>query len=143
MKFSALGHQLTEFYFRRAILYCPFAPFSILFARAVQLADGDDLDRLNQFAASLQLEALPADAMTHPYRLYQLLCQAARLYFDSNSSLSWPSGRLGAPIPSHNYDPTIYWAGLNSSDGLATYGVYDWSGDNQQIMGWLSGDAML
>lgn len=102
-----------------------------------------DLDRLDRFATSLQLETLPPEAITHPYRLYQLLCQAARLYFDFNTTPPWPADAPKALTQSQTNDPTVYWGGLEVADGFATHGVYDWSSDNQQIMGWLSGDAML
>jgi hypothetical protein len=124
--------------FNRAILYCPFVPFSILFTRAVQLSDVADLDRLDRFAASLQSDTTPPEAITHPYRLYMLLCKAARLYFDLETP-SWPAD----PAMLHNM--TDVWAGFDraQSGGAQTHGLYDWSYDSQRVMELLSEDALF
>lgn len=136
----------------RAILYCPFVPFSILFTRAVQLSDIADLDRLDRFANSLQPEKTPPEAVTHPYRLYKLLCQATRLYFDFD-----PPSRPVDPTIIHNL--TDFWAEFDfahsgvgagaaadeslEAGGPQTYGLYDWCQDSQQIMGLLNEDVMF
>ena len=136
----------------RAILHVPFVPFNILFTRAVQLLDVADLARLDQFAASLQPEATSPGSATHPYRLYKLLCQAARLYVDSK-------------IPSLPEDPTLTHNLPNSLDEFdfadfeirteaaanetlqagdpQTYGLSDWYYSNQQMMSLLDDDVMF
>ncbi|TAQ88823.1 hypothetical protein B7494_g2840 [Chlorociboria aeruginascens] len=67
----------------RAILHTPFVPFNILFTRTIQLLDITDLARLDRFAASFKPEVASLGLTTYPYRLYELLCQAARLYAPS------------------------------------------------------------
>ncbi|RDW74799.1 hypothetical protein BP6252_05941 [Coleophoma cylindrospora] len=139
-------------YINWAILYCPFAPFSILFTRAVQLSDMADLARLDRFATSLQPASTPPEAITHPYRLYKLLCQAARLYFDSDT----PSQSTEQNTIPNTAD---FWAefdfvqsGIETATavdqssktaGSQTYELYDWAQDAQQIMGFLSEDVMF
>ena len=135
-----------------AILYCPFVPFSILFTRAVQLSDVTDLNRLDRFADSLQPDMTPSEAITHPYRLYKLLCQAIRLYLDLDTA-SWPAD----PSMIHNltdlsaefdFVHSEIEAGAIADEpleaaGLQTNGLYDWWHDSQQIMGLPSEDAMF
>lgn len=134
----------------RAILYCPFVPFSILFSRAVQLLDTAELARLDRFATSLQSGTNPPEEITHPYRLYQLLCQAARLYFD----LDHTQRPADSTMIHHRTDP---WAEVEFAqsglvaeatademlvgDILRSRGLYDWSYDSQQFMGLLNDDV--
>lgn len=136
----------------RAILYCPFVPFSILFTRAVQLSDIADLARLDRFATSLQPEMSSAEAITHPYRLYKLLCQATRLYFD----LDTPNLSEN-PIMTHNlinFGADFDFAHSEMEAGAIagetwkagdpqTHGLYDWWHDSQQMIGLLSDDFMF
>ncbi|KAF2238759.1 hypothetical protein EV356DRAFT_563475 [Viridothelium virens] len=139
-------------YINWAILYCPFVPFSILFTRAVQLSDMADLDRLDRFENSLQPSLIPPEAITHPYRLYKLLCQAARLYFDLNAP-SWPTDQtishtLTGISNEFDLSHSVMEGGVISDESLKPnspqmYGLYDWWHDSQQIMGLLSEDIMF
>ncbi|KAF2463340.1 uncharacterized protein BDR25DRAFT_384650 [Lindgomyces ingoldianus] len=92
-------------YVNWAILHTPFVPFSILFTRAVQVFDAADLARLDCFATSLHPEAASHESATQPYRLYELLCQAARLY-------------LGSNVPDPPVDPTL---ALNLPDSFSEF----------------------
>ncbi|CCF34219.1 fungal specific transcription factor, partial [Colletotrichum higginsianum] len=52
----------------------------IIFTCVVRTFNFDDLALLERFAASLKPETTDENSPTHPYRLYDLLCQAARLH---------------------------------------------------------------
>lgn len=67
-------------------MHNPFVPFSVLFTRSVQLSDATDLSYLDRFSESLRLGEHSAGSITHPYRLYKLLCQAAHLYISQDAT---------------------------------------------------------
>ncbi|KAK1983625.1 hypothetical protein LZ30DRAFT_713819 [Colletotrichum cereale] len=67
-------------YLNWAITHVPFVPFSVIFTCVVRTSNFEDLVLLERFAASLKPETAGESSPTHPYRLYDLLCQAARLY---------------------------------------------------------------
>ncbi|KAE8451664.1 hypothetical protein EG329_003121 [Mollisiaceae sp. DMI_Dod_QoI] len=139
----------------RAILYTPFVPFNILFTRAVHFSDLADLARLDRFAASLLPEASPPDSITHPYRLYQLLCEAARLYIEANisSSSSLPIATdltHGVRESSGGFDLTHFGTEVGTAgndlagpDDSQNYGLSDWYLGNQQLMNLLDEDIMV
>ncbi|KAF2117979.1 hypothetical protein BDV96DRAFT_406881 [Lophiotrema nucula] len=144
---KALGNDMIVTYVNWAIIYCPFVPFSILFNRAVQLWDIDDLARLDRFADSLRPEASPDDAITHPYRLYKLLCQATRLYLNIDAT-SWPTDSTlltdtPAPWMSGDFTKAGLQDGTMDASALPSQGLYDWWQDSQQFMGLLVGDTMF
>ena len=139
----------------RAILHIPFVPFSILFTRAVQLLDVADLARLDRFAASLQPDAASSsESITHPHRLYELLCQAARLYIDSTNN---PSSSSADQTLTHNLPDSVgefdfahfgMEAGAAANEtleagGPQAYRLSDWYYGNQQIMSLLDEDIMF
>jgi hypothetical protein len=92
------------------------------------------------------------ETITHPYRLYSLLCQAARLYFDSGVSSR-------AAMPSMMHGPNDGWAQFDfaqsgweagsagtdtlTADGFQMYGLYDWCHDSQQLMELMSEEMMF
>jgi hypothetical protein len=100
----------------------------------------------------LQPETASPEAITHPYRLYELLCQATRLYFDLD-----PLNRPTDPTMMHNL--TDFWAEFDcahsgieagataaetwEASGSQTHGLYDWCQDSQHMMGLLSEDVMF
>jgi hypothetical protein len=104
----------------RAILHTPFVPFTVLYTRAVQLLDREDLSRLDAFAASLKSSA---GTDTHS-RLYELLCQSARMYIDSNLSLNDFS-----QSQSLDFDSEILRA--EELDDASLFGAADWYYGNQ------------
>ncbi|KAL2819062.1 hypothetical protein BDW59DRAFT_165217 [Aspergillus cavernicola] len=114
-------------YISCAILYCPFVPFSILFTRAVQLCDVADLARLDRFAISLHRETDTPEGLTHPYRLYQLLCQTARLYCDS----AIPGSGDTTVVPRLQES----WADFDSAYPGTETGLYDWCHDSHHFFG--------
>lgn len=77
----------------------PFIPFSILFNRTIQVSDREDLAKLEQFAASLRPGEGVTDSATHPYRLYKLLCQAARIHIDSTPSTASDLSEQAFAVP--------------------------------------------
>lgn len=128
----------------RAVLYTPFFPFSIVFSNAIQNSDLDDLDRLDRFVASFKSETADSDPATHPYRVYELLSQTARLYVESgirpshtnkaspnpsdltmvDDAVANPAEVSGVEIPARGDDHN---SGLDAGD---------WFQSNQQFM-WL------
>ncbi|KAI8711625.1 Zn(2)-C6 fungal-type domain-containing protein [Fusarium sp. LHS14.1] len=138
-------------YVNWALLNTPFVPFSILFAHAIERLDMEDFARLERFAVSLKLEAADTEPLTHPHRLYELLCKAGRLYLSSNTLLS----QLGDTLDP-NMLATLASAehmGIMTETGTAMqgpdyYGDYmldlgGWYHDNQQLMSLLDEDFMF
>ncbi|KAI0881294.1 uncharacterized protein GGS22DRAFT_192382 [Annulohypoxylon maeteangense] len=136
-------------YINWAVLHTPFMPFSILFTRAVQLSDFADLVRLDRFATSMKPET-PPDSITHPYRLYELLCQAARLYVESNTSSADMSITNALSDPLGEFDFTSFGmeVGVVSNETIETivpqtFELGDWYYGNQQMMSLLDEDVMF
>lgn len=127
-------------------MHGPFVPFSVLFTRAVQHLDVADLARLDQFAASLQSEENSPGSITHPYRLYELLCQSARLYFDHSSAPAdlTLTNDLHNPINEFDLEYSAVDSGVsasrNFSEGVA---LSDWYYGNQQIMNLFEEDEIF
>lgn len=129
----------------------PFAPFSIIFTRAIRLLDVTDLARLNLFAASLQPEVGSAESVTHPYRLYELLCQAAQLHFDWRIPFDGNTGIVDTVSPSQSgfeFPHIVVEGSATTGDMLASSGsqpdrLSDWYYSNQQIMGLFEDDTIF
>ncbi|KFA56223.1 hypothetical protein S40293_00182 [Stachybotrys chartarum IBT 40293] len=165
---------IAKKYISWAILQTPFVPFSILFSRAVHLSDGDDLGRLETFAASLEpAEASEGAAPTHPHRLYDLLCQAARLRMDASTMASsqlstdrstsskLPVASPGASLAGHDAPGCVATAGpafAGSDDaapapdmhmdmplleGVDGTSLGNWYYGNQQLMCFLDEDCFF
>ncbi|KAE9369112.1 hypothetical protein N431DRAFT_485113 [Stipitochalara longipes BDJ] len=139
-------------YINWAILHCPFVPFNILFDRAVQLLDIADLARLDCFAASFQPDAASPESITHPYRLYKLLCETVRLYFDLNTSSSSSDTTLihntadsfsKFELAHYGIDGGVAANDILGVDGAQAYGLSGWYYGNQQIMGLLDEDVLF
>lgn len=133
-------------------MHTPFVAFSILFTHAVQRSDFADLAILDRFATSLEPEDASSESITHPHRLYKLLCKAARLYIESKTPSS-PMGLAVAhslPDISGEFDfshfETEAGAAANEpleAGNLQTHGLSDWFYSNQQMMSLLDEDAMF
>ncbi|KAI0384226.1 hypothetical protein F5Y04DRAFT_238591 [Hypomontagnella monticulosa] len=139
--------SLLTKYINWAILHTPFVPFGILFTRSVQLLDAADLVRLERFAASLQPETASSESITHPYRLYELLCQTARLYIDSHT-FSSPTDVTDLPDSVGQFDFVQFGmdAGVTLDGALdipdfQADELSDWYYGNQQLMNLLDDDA--
>ncbi|KAI1114326.1 fungal-specific transcription factor domain-containing protein [Nemania sp. NC0429] len=114
---------ITERYMNWGILHTPFVPFSVLFTRTVQLCCPADLAYLDRFSESLRPKeptsttttttttTTTAESITHPYRLYNLLCQAAHLYI-----------RQSDPVP-----PAAPAAATLDDDDAGAVAVDPWS----------------
>lgn len=127
----------------RAILHVPFVPFSILFTQAIQFSDLEDLDRLRLFAESLQPDATSDEktSTTHPFRLYDLLYQAARLNVESNRGGSMAreaAARESLGIPENQYG-SEYINGMGEYDPMlgqistSMMDLGEWFQGNQQL----------
>jgi hypothetical protein len=112
--------------------------------------DFADLDRLDRFAASLRPQEASPESITHPYRLYALLCQAARLYINSSNPPASVDLTLVQNQPNSlgDFDFTQYGveAGPASNQilepgGPQTYDLSDWFYGNQQMMSLLDEDV--
>ncbi|KAI8623862.1 hypothetical protein F5Y19DRAFT_491852 [Xylariaceae sp. FL1651] len=138
-------------YINWGILHMPFVPFSILFTRIVQLSDATDLHYLDRFTESLQSEQPSAESITHPYRLYKLLCKAARLYIeqDAPSLLINETGDDDTTDPWSVFDFASLGTEMNSGPNDTELGIFpphglsEWFYGNQQLMGLLDDDVMF
>ncbi|KAL2204508.1 hypothetical protein CC79DRAFT_1337049, partial [Sarocladium strictum] len=79
---------ILERYTNWVIKHVPFVAFCVLFTCAVQRLDLTELIELEAFAVSLRPDVAidPTPSMSHPYRLYELLCQVARLYITTQTT---------------------------------------------------------
>ncbi|KAI1312331.1 fungal-specific transcription factor domain-containing protein [Xylaria venustula] len=145
-------HVLTSRYLHWGILHTPFVPFSVLFTRVVQLSDGADLFYLDRFVESLRLEeeSSAAESITHPYRLYRLLCRAARLYIKQDAiPVSYEADMNPTENPWGVFDFASFGneagGGLDGSglDESLTQDLSHWFYGNQQLMGLLDDDIMF
>ncbi|KAF4979130.1 hypothetical protein FZEAL_4620 [Fusarium zealandicum] len=144
---SCMNPLLVAKYITWAVMHTPFVPFTLLFTRTVQLFDYDDLSRLERFAASLKPDAADVQAITHPHRLYELLCQAARLYIDANlySALNNEASTMTDTAFSsslEHLDMTAESGDLmqSFSADYSSLDFTDWYYGNQQLMTLLDGD---
>ncbi|KAI0879413.1 fungal-specific transcription factor domain-containing protein [Hypoxylon argillaceum] len=135
---AAAAHETLEMH-QQGILHTPFVPFSVLFTRAVQLSDGADLFYLERFSESLQLGGSPAESITHPYRLYKLLCQAARLYIQQSAPATLNGVDVGSVDPWSVFDFAAFG---NEADNGADVPLSHWFYGNQQLMGLLDDDVI-
>ncbi|KAI1733607.1 fungal-specific transcription factor domain-containing protein [Xylaria scruposa] len=118
IKDSKEDQFMTHRYLHWGILHTPFVPFSVLFTRAVQLSDDTDLRYLDRFSESLQHGEPSSESITHPYRLYSLLCQAARLYIKQNADTSVHGIDMGTVDPWSVLDFAAFGHGAgNGADG--------------------------
>lgn len=132
----------------RAVVHTPFVPYTIIFTRAVQLDDRDDLARLDAFTASLHPKHGEDESSSHPHKLYELLTQAARLYMDTNSKKAATSltPRINTVFPSSGSDQAgsalMPQTGIGNDDGSMMEFI-DWHYNSQQLMELLDGDVIL
>ncbi|GAP85999.2 putative C6 transcription factor [Rosellinia necatrix] len=140
---------MTNRYLNWGILHTPFVPFSVLFTRAVQLSDTADLIYLDRFSESLRLGETSAESITHPYRLYNLLCRAARLYIEQNDPVVFDEADVRSVDPWSVFDFAAF--GNGATDGLdgsglnahPTQDLGHWFYGNQQLMGLLDDEIMF
>lgn len=93
------------------MVHHPFVPFSILFTRVFQSLDVEDLERLERFATSLRAGQFPTKLPANFQRLYDLLCQAARLHLEAN------------PPPHPTQDQVLLGHSVLSSNNSADLGI--------------------
>ncbi|KAH8678426.1 hypothetical protein BX600DRAFT_452045 [Xylariales sp. PMI_506] len=130
-------------YLNWSIVHTPYIPFSILFTKAIQFLDHDDLEVLERFAASLRPDKIATESMANPHRLYELLCQAARLYIEANTPSFTTNSTVAASTPSLLNDFDLSRFDMNSEtvvdDSLQFHnsqfqGLSAWYLENQQLM---------
>ncbi|KAF2652653.1 hypothetical protein K491DRAFT_695375 [Lophiostoma macrostomum CBS 122681] len=124
-------------YVNWAIVHCPFPPFFILLTHSTQLLDALEVCDLERFAASLESPDSPwvSGFPTQPAHLYHILCKAARLYLDFNTTpanndlLGFQSGSFGNAGGTNMTAPTL------EDPGQGEGWLGDWFYENQLIMG--------
>jgi hypothetical protein len=133
-------------------MHGPFVPFNIVFTHAAEQLDVAELARLDRFAASLQPDTTFSELITHPYRLYQLLCKGARLYFHLNRPSTSTGPSITNSLPEFASEPDFVQLGMDVTTAsieyseayeLPTYNLSDWYQGNQQIMSLFEEDVML
>lgn len=70
---------------RRTILYSPFVPFIVLFCHVIKDSSENDLQRLDDFVASIQPTTGLSEAISKLHRLCQVLLNIARLYLEAKA----------------------------------------------------------
>ncbi|KAK2729352.1 C6 transcription factor [Colletotrichum kahawae] len=138
--------QIVNKYISWAILNMPFVSFSVLFLHAVRTTDDADLAVLDRFARSLQPEDQASDCSTHPHRIYELLCRAARLQIESKTggldgSMNQHSleSLLDIDVPDTPSLETIRHG--NESFETDGFGLGDWYREQQHFLGLLNENA--
>ncbi|KAI1261042.1 fungal-specific transcription factor domain-containing protein [Xylariaceae sp. FL1019] len=135
-------------YVNWGVTHMPFMPFSILFTRIIQLADGTDLGLLDRFTESLLTDESFVDSVTHPYRLYSTLSQAAQLYIQraadktqaSNDEVVDPWGIFDfASLGAENNMPMAD----TQMERYITPEMSGWYYGNQRFMSLLDDDVMF
>ncbi|KAI1177614.1 fungal-specific transcription factor domain-containing protein [Nemania sp. FL0916] len=157
---------MTNRYLNWGIQHTPFVPFSVLFTRAMQQRNVNpavahaDLACLEAFSESLRLASTStteseAESITHPYRLYSLLCRAARLYIERDAPLpasfdGFDVGLDGAAVdPWSVFDFAAFQndtAGAGTGGGVGVEGdqaLSHWFYGSQQLMGLLDDDIIF
>ncbi|KAH8647955.1 hypothetical protein BX600DRAFT_531068 [Xylariales sp. PMI_506] len=136
-------------YINWAILHTPCAPFITMFSYAVKHADMTELASLERFTASLEPRFPSSGPLLNPHRLYKLLCQAARLYIQSDSSLA--PDISAAAFQFSPYAEMITSAhssaGMRGKIDIGTDvrpfdNLSDWYCDEQQALDWLNQDML-
>ncbi|KAL4867487.1 hypothetical protein BDV12DRAFT_119962 [Aspergillus spectabilis] len=72
-------------YLHWSILYSPFVPFIVLFCHIIEVSSWVDLDRLDEFVASLEPNRSLSTAISKLHRLCQVLSNVARLYIEAKT----------------------------------------------------------
>ncbi|KAL0941544.1 C6 transcription factor [Colletotrichum truncatum] len=143
--------SILKKYISWAILNIPFVSFSILFTHAIRSSDAADLALLDRFANSLQPDYPSSESVTHPHRLYQLLCKVARLYGESGAKVSTKAANQSLPEISTEVDLAAHLPSLEAgterfqalvADESQITGLSDWFYGNQQLMNLLGEDMM-
>ena len=137
----------------RVIVHSPLEAFSILFMHAIQTLDVTQLGRLDRFVESLRPEEGASESITHPYRLYRILCQAAWLCFSAKSvhNHGYPASMPNLLSPLDEFDIAQVDLDATASDSSITQsrtmisatteaedaqncGLGEWYQGNQQLM---------
>ncbi|KAL4886193.1 hypothetical protein BJY04DRAFT_99373 [Aspergillus karnatakaensis] len=98
-------------YFHWSILYSPFVPFIVLFCHIIEVSSWVDLDRLDEFVASLQSNCSLSTAIAKLHRLCQVLSNVARLYIEAKSQLQSQENQDLASV-GHEFDTYLSALGL-------------------------------
>lgn len=131
---------------RRTILYAPFTPFTILFCHVIETSDTKDLERLGQFAASLQPVSSLSPAIDRFQHLCKVLHQIATLYVEAKSQAQQDHGMV---VVGNDFDVYFSQLGfipeLRPAESLVSGldlgpRLEDWFTGNRSIMGLMEED---
>ncbi len=136
----------------RTILYSPFTPFIVIFCHVIETSNADDLQRLDQFAASLQPVLSISQAIEKLHRLCKVLYQVAALYVEAKAQqekdqdmgmvgndLDMYLSQLGFISQQHSGESTAAGDEFEPS-GAPRLG--DWFSGNRYIMGLMEEDFL-
>jgi hypothetical protein len=129
-----------------SVMHGPFVPFAILYSQAIQRLDLNALEYLDRFTVSLKPETDAPQTVTHPYKVYKLLCDGAHLCFNARIRDLESESTLGikdsANMSDDNQhllwdasDATISEEPVMQTEGLPIYGLDDWYQGNQEVLG--------
>lgn len=121
-------------------MHTSFVPFLVLLSHSVEFSDLNELSRLESFVASLQPKALSSGsaARPHRHRLFELLCQVARLEIESNATSNLGHGSASQLS---RFDLTS----LGTETGFGTEDILfgDWYNENQIDMNLFDDDFIF
>ncbi|PLB51963.1 fungal-specific transcription factor domain protein [Aspergillus steynii IBT 23096] len=83
--FREVDEYLMRSYLHWTILYSPFVPFIVLFCHIIEVSSYADLERIEEFVASLEPNCALSEAISKMHRLCQVLSTVARLYLEAKS----------------------------------------------------------
>ncbi|PVH79366.1 hypothetical protein DL98DRAFT_461159 [Cadophora sp. DSE1049] len=123
-----------------AIIHTPFVPFITLFNKCIKFSDETELSRLERFANSLMAEPTNSESSGRPLRLYQLLCQVARLYIDSNIASDVRQEHISNELSMDIFDMGSFGAGAELVGFQTTDDYYHEQGMDEW---WLNAQSLL
>ncbi|KIW29830.1 uncharacterized protein PV07_05617 [Cladophialophora immunda] len=148
-------------YLHWTILYSPFTPFIVLFCHVIETSSVDDLQRLEQFTASLEPALSMSRGIEKLHRLCKILSQVAALYVEAKmpqqedqdmtmvgNDFDMYLSQLGfIPQPQPGGESTISGAGEYGLEGSGAtvnqqLGLGDWFSGNRYVMGLMEGDLL-
>ncbi|KAL4918447.1 hypothetical protein BDW62DRAFT_200827 [Aspergillus aurantiobrunneus] len=98
-------------YLHWSILYSPFVPFIVLFCHIIEVSSWMDLDRLDEFVASLKPICSLSTAIAKLHRLCQVLSNVARLYVEAKAQAQTQEDQALASV-GHEFDTYLSALGL-------------------------------
>jgi len=83
MEMTASSQFMNAAYLHWTIMFVPFVPFIVIFCHVIETSDREDLQRLEQFADSLQVSRAVSGAVDKLHRLCRIMTDVAALYVEA------------------------------------------------------------